>query len=230
MSAALEVESLGFSFDGRRPVLRGVSFRLEPGDSLAVLGANGSGKSTLLWCILGLLKARGVVRLFGEPRTRRSLARIGVVFQNPEDQLFMPRLVEDLSLTLLNRGHPPHEAAEAALRALESAGLGHAANSPASQLSLGQRKRAAIAAALICRPELLVLDEPTAELDGRSARLLREHLKSLPVAKLIATHDLGLAREVCPRVLLLEDGAVLAEGPAAEILSDSALLERAGLI
>ena len=230
MSAVIEVENLEFSFDGRRPALRGIRFQIEPGGSLAVLGANGSGKSTLLWCILGLLKARGVVRLFGEPRSRRSLARVGVVFQNPEDQLFMPRLVEDLSLTLLNRGYPPNEASQAALRALESAGLGHAANLPASQLSLGQRKRAAIAAALVCRPELLVLDEPTAELDGRSARLLRAQLKSLPVAKLIATHDLGLAREVCERVLLLEDGAVLAEGPAAEILSDSSLLERAGLI
>lgn len=230
MSAVIEVENLEFSFDGRRPVLRGIRFQIEPGGSLAVLGANGSGKSTLLWCILGLLKARGVVRLFGEPRSRRSLARVGVVFQNPEDQLFMPRLVEDLSLTLLNRGYPPNEASQAALRALESAGLGHAANLSASQLSLGQRKRAAIAAALVCQPELLVLDEPTAELDGRSARRLRAQLKSLPVAKLIATHDLGLAREVCERVLLLEDGAVLAEGPAAEILSDSSLLERAGLI
>lgn len=230
MSAVLEVENLEFSFDGRRPVLRGISFRLEPGGSLGVLGANGSGKSTLLWCVLGLLKARGMVRLFGEPRTRRSLARVGVVFQNPEDQLFMPRLVEDISLTLLNRGRPPEEAAEAARRALEAAGLAHAGNLSASQLSLGQRKRAAIAAALVCQPELLVLDEPTAELDGRSARLLRQHLKSLPVAKLIATHDLTLAREVCSRVLLLEDGAVLAEGPAAEILNDTALLERAGLI
>jgi energy-coupling factor transporter ATP-binding protein EcfA2 len=102
VSAVIEVENLEFSFDGRRPVLRGIRFQIEPGGSLAVLGANGSGKSTLLWCILGLLKARGVVRLFGEPRSRRSLARVGVVFQNPEDQLFMPRLVEDLSLTLLN--------------------------------------------------------------------------------------------------------------------------------
>lgn len=230
MNVVLEVENLDFSFDGRNPVLRNIRFRLEAGESLAVLGPNGSGKSTLLWCILGLLKPRGAVRLFGEPRTARSLARVGVVFQNPEDQLFMPHVVEDLTLPLLNRGYTPAEASQAAQHALECAGLGHAASIPASHLSLGQRKRAAIAAALVLQPDLLVLDEPTAELDGRSARLLRQHLKSLAVTKLIATHDLALASEVCTSTIVLLEGAVLVEGPVGPILNDRRVLERAGLI
>lgn len=230
MNLVLEVEDLRFAFEPRRPILRGVSFRVAAGESVAVLGPNGGGKSTLLWCVLGLLKPQGTVRMFGQPRTRASLARVGVVFQNPEDQLFMPRLVEDLSLILIHRGLPPADASRLALQALESAGLASAADLPASHLSLGQRKRAAIAAALVCRPELLILDEPTAELDGRSARLLREHLRSLQVAQLIATHDLSVAREVCHRALILQDGVVLAEGPTGQILQDSALLEKAGLI
>jgi len=229
MSLVLEVEDLAFGFTGQGEVLHGISFRLGEGESLGVLGANGSGKSTLLWCILGLLKSRGRVRMFGEPRRRRSLARVGVVFQNPEDQLFMPRLVEDVALPLVNRGVSRNEASARAMRALEEAGLAHAAQRPASQLSLGERKRAAIAAALATSPELLILDEPTAELDGRSSRRLREELTRLRVARLIATHDLSLVRAVCGRVLILNNGRILAQGPAEEILGDSALLEGAGL-
>jgi len=230
MSAVLEVERLRFGFDPLREVLHDVTFAVAERECLGVVGANGSGKSTLLWCVLGLYGAEGSVRLFGEPLSRKNRRRVGVVFQNPEDQLFMPRLVEDVALPLLNRGAPAGDATERALAALEVAGLGHAAGRPASQLSLGERKRAAIAAALATSPELLILDEPTAELDGRSVRRLAALLKELPVARLIASHDLGFLRGLCSRLLVLTEGAVVAEGPSAAILDNPALLEQAGLV
>jgi cobalt/nickel transport system ATP-binding protein len=230
MSAILEVERLGFSYDARRQALCDVTFSLAAGECLGVVGANGSGKSTLLWCVLGLHRAEGSVRLFGEPPARKSLRRVGVVFQNPEDQLFMPTLIEDVMLPLVNRGTPRDGARAKAIAALVAAGLGDAADRPASQLSLGERKRAAIASALVTSPELLILDEPTAELDGRSVRHLAALLKSLPVARLIASHDLRFLDGLCSRIAVLAEGRIIADGPAASIFSDAALLERAGLV
>jgi cobalt/nickel transport system ATP-binding protein len=230
MSAVLQVKELRFGFDPKREVLHGVSFEVAEGECLGLVGANGSGKSTLLWCLLGLHPADGSVRVFGEPLSRKARHRVGAVFQNPEDQLFMPRLVEDVALPLVNRGVTAEEAARRALMVLENAGLGESANRPASQLSLGERKRAAIAAALITEPDLLVLDEPTAELDGRAVRRLAALLKELPVARLIASHDLRFLEGLCSRLLVLAGGVIIAEGPAAEILRDAALLERAGLV
>jgi len=142
----------------------------------------------------------------------------------------MPKLVEDVALPLVNLGASTAEASGQALSALEVAGLTEAADRPASQLSLGERKRAAIAAALATSPELLLLDEPTAELDGRSVRRLVALLKDLPVAQVIASHDLLFLGALCSRLLVLSEGAITAEGPAAAILQDRALLERAGLI
>ena len=230
MSPALEVEQLRYSFDSRGEVLRGVTFTVAAGECVGIMGANGSGKSTLLWCVLGLYRAEGAVKLFGEPFSRGNRRRVSVVFQNPEDQLFMPKLVEDVALSLLNRGTSAQEASMQAVAALEVAGLRQAADRPASRLSLGERKRAAIAAALVTSPELLLLDEPTAELDGRSVRRLVALLRDLPVARVIASHDLGFLRELCSRLLVLSEGALIGEGPAAAILKDSALLEQAGLI
>jgi len=230
MTPALEVESLSFAFDGRRAALEGISFTLQEGECVGIVGANGAGKSTLLWCLLGLWKSRGTVRWFGQPPGRASSGRIGAVFQNPEDQLFMPTVLEDVALGLLNRGLEPAEARRRAQEALEQAGLAGVAERPAAQLSLGERKRAAVAVALAGAPDLLLLDEPTAELDGRSVRQLAELLSRLSVARLIASHDLDFLGKVCSRLLVLEAGRLTAQGPAIEILADAALLERAGLV
>lgn len=226
----MSVEAAGLSFDySGRSVLDGVSFYVGSGESVAVLGANGAGKSTLLWCVLGLLKARGTVRLFGSRPDRKTLARCGVVFQNPEDQLFMPAILDDVALGLLNRGATREAARAAALSALRDAGLENYASEPAGRLSLGQRKRAAIAVALASRPELLVMDEPTAELDGRSARELAASLNRLAVTKLIASHDLQFVGRTAQRVIVLDSGRVARQGPTDEILGDRALLEASGL-
>lgn len=230
MSAVLEADGLRFAFAPGEEVLRGVSFSLESGECLGVMGANGSGKSTLLWCLVGLHRAEGTVRLFGEPLARRHRGRVGMVFQNPEDQLFLPRLIEDVALPLINRGVASEQAVLRAREALAAAGLSGREDRPASSLSLGQRKRAAIAAALAAEPELLLLDEPTAELDGRSVRRLAEVLSSLKIARLIASHDLAFLERLCSRLLVLHEGIILAGGATRTILDDRALLERAGLI
>jgi cobalt/nickel transport system ATP-binding protein len=229
MTPVLEVEQLAFGF-GLRPVFHKICFTIRAGERVGLVGANGAGKSTLLWCLLGLLRAKGTVRLFGAPPARAALARVGVVFQNPEDQLFMPSLADDLALPLLNAGMPVETARERALAVLRDVGLEEYAGEPAAHLSLGQRKRAAIALALVASPCLLVLDEPTAELDGRSVRQLAALLRRLPGAQLVASHHLEFLRETAGRLIVLGGGSILADGPAPDILADTALLDLAGLV
>lgn len=229
VTPAIEVEGLSFGFAGAEPVLRDVTFRVWAGERVALVGSNGAGKSTLLWCLLSLYPFRGQVRLWGLP-PKQARARVAMVFQNPEDQLFMPALVEDAALSLLNRGIPRQEAFERARAALRRMGLEAQADRPARWLSLGQRKRAAIAAALAGSPELLILDEPTAELDGRAVRYLGEALRELPITLLIAGHDLEFLRASTTRALVLRGGILVADGPTQQLLKDRALLDAAGLI
>ncbi|MFB3777715.1 MAG: energy-coupling factor ABC transporter ATP-binding protein [Bryobacteraceae bacterium] len=226
---ALLVEHLRFAYD-RELALDDVSFETGDSESVAIVGANGSGKSTLLWCVAGLLRASGRILIFGEPPGKKALARIGMVFQNPEDQLFMPTLIQDLALPLLNAGNGRDEAHRAATALLREFGLEKYGDRPASHLSLGQRKRAAVALALVRKPDLLLFDEPTAELDGRAQRQLSATLQNLVVAKLVASHDLDFLRRVTTRALVLSGGRIIASGPTQEVLSDSDLLDRAGLV
>ena len=229
MTPALMVSGLRYAYDSE-PVLDGVSFDVGPGESVALAGANGSGKSTLLWCLAGLLPASGAVRLFGEPRSQRQMERVGIVFQNPEDQLFMPNLFQDLILPLLNTGLGRATARTKAQACLEEFGLGKLGDRPATHLSLGQRKRAAMALALIRQPELLLMDEPTAELDGRAVRQLIETLQAIRIAKLIASHDLSFLRATTTRTLLLKSGRIVEDGPTAELLANEDLLRQTDLI
>lgn len=229
MTPVVEVSRFCFGYGGQ-PVLTDVSFRVFPGESVGIVGANGSGKSTLLWSIAGLLRGSGTVRLFGEPPGKTGRRRMAMVFQNPEDQLFMPALAEDLALPLRNAGLPPDKARELALEQLRAFGLERKAAEPATHLSLGQRKRAAIALAMVREPDLLILDEPTAELDGRSVRQLTDTLRGIAVTRLIASHHLEFLKATTSRVLLLCDGKLLADGPAAATLEDADLLVHAGLL
>jgi cobalt/nickel transport system ATP-binding protein len=226
---AVDVSRFGFAYQARA-VLHEVNLAVAPGEAVGLVGANGSGKSTLLWAIAGLLKGEGQVRVFGEKPDRTVWKRIGMVFQNPEDQLFMPSLEQDLALRLANGGLNRRTAEARALQELKRFGLESCAGRPATQMSLGQRKRAAIAAALVTEPDLLLVDEPTAELDGRAVRELAGILNSIGAAKLIASHDLAFLGKVATRVAVLMDGSVACEGPAGAILSDGKLLAAAGLI
>jgi cobalt/nickel transport system ATP-binding protein len=229
MTFAVEVERLSFSY-GRRPALHDVSFRIGEGESVGLAGANGSGKSTLLWCLLGLVRATGGVRIFGQQPGRGTYRKLGAVFQNPEDQLFMPSILDDLTLGLRNRADSMEAATRKAMDALGAVGLAKHAELPASSLSMGQRKRASIALAMSASPELLLLDEPTAELDPRAVRQLGDLLSGLRVSKLVASHHLDFLSRVTTRLVVLDEGAIAADGPIDDVLADLALLERVGLV
>ncbi len=220
MSAVVEGDGLGFEYEGRS-VFSGLNLKVEAGSRVGLAGPNGSGKSTLLWCLLGLRRpSAGSVKRNG---------RVAAVFQNPEDQLFMPTLMEDLTLPLLNRGVGRESAEEQGRAALAALGLEDLAGVEASRLSLGQRKRAAIAAALVQAPDLLVLDEPTSELDPRSARLLVETLNGLACARLIASHDMEFLRRSTDSLWILDQGRIAVTGRTEEILADVETLLRHGL-
>lgn len=220
MNDAVRAERLEFRY-GSHAVLRSVTFSVAAGESVGLAGPNGAGKSTLLWCLMGLLKpAAGRVEVRG---------RFAAVFQNPEDQLFMPSVLDDVALPLENRGAGRQEAQRRALDALRAVALEHAASRSAHELSLGERKRAALACALALEPDLLLLDEPTSELDPRSSRLLAVQLNRLSCAKLISSHHLEFLAQTTTRLLILDEGRIVADGPTRELLADAELLERHGL-
>jgi ABC-type cobalt transport system, ATPase component len=223
MSTVLELEGVSFSFDEKTDALCDISLRIEQGEKVGLVGGNGAGKSTLVWCALGLLHHRGTVKVFGQKRNPESLRRVGMVFQNPEDQLFMPSLIEDLTLPLVNRGIARTVAIAKATAALDQLGLADLGGRSARQLSLGQRKRAAIAAALVTAPELLILDEPTAELDGRARRELVSPLQALPTTILIASHDLDFLAQTVERVIALERGRLRESIAISAFINDGAL-------
>jgi len=220
MTAAARVVGLDFRYGGRR-VLDGVSFEIACGESVGLAGPNGAGKSTLLWCLMGLLRPHG-----GRAEVRGTF---GAVFQNPEDQLFLPTVLDDVALPLENRGAPRQEALQRARAALAGCGLEHVEDRAGHELSAGERKRAALAVALALEPDLLLLDEPTSELDPRAARLLAGHLNRQRCAKLIASHDLAFLRRTTARLLILDGGRIAAGGPTEALLGDEELLERHGL-
>jgi len=219
MNTVLHVDGLNFSRAGR-PILEDITFSIGQGETVGIAGPNGAGKSTLLWCILGLLNAKGRI---DKP------ASTSMVFQNPEDQLFMPTLLDDLMLPLRCDGMAKDAAEAVARPALRRFEMEDCAARPAAGLSLGQRKRAALALALVREPKLLLLDEPTAELDPRASRLLADALQSCSAARLIASHDLAFIERTCSRLIILDHGRIQADSPAAAILTDFAILGRHGL-
>lgn len=230
----VSVRALGFSYPGGTPVLRGVSFDVRAGERVALLGANGAGKSTLLQQLNGLLlPAAGSVRIDGievrEQTLRAVRARVGFVFQDADDQLFLPTVLEDVAFGPLNAGVARAQAHDASVRLLESLGIAAHADRAAHHLSGGEKRLAALATVLVSQPLLLVLDEPTGELDARArqriVRLLRERAETL----LLATHDLEVARAVCERAVVLAAGDVAYDGPIEPLLRDAAHLELLGL-
>ncbi|MGC8667356.1 MAG: energy-coupling factor ABC transporter ATP-binding protein [Chthonomonadales bacterium] len=231
---AIEVENLAYRYPEGQTAIEEVTFRVSEGERVALAGANGAGKSTLIWCLGGLVEpCTGQIRILGEPLTHQSqaLARryVGILFQDPDDQLFMPTVVEDVSFGLWNRGVPWHAAIAQAEKWLRKVGMSDAAHRHPHHLSIGERKRVAIAGVLAVEPKILALDEPTSGLDPRARRGLIRLLAPLPCTLILATHDLDLARSLCPRTLLLHQGRLVADGPTADLLGDEALLEANGL-
>ncbi len=230
----VEVRDLHFTYADGTDALKGVSFRITHGESVALVGANGAGKSTLLLHLNGYLRpTRGEVRIGDVPLMRETVASarraVGMVFQDPDDQLFMPTVYEDVAFGPLNAGLPLAEIEQRVIAALERVGMTHLRERPPYKLSAGEKRAVAIATVLVMSPDVLVMDEPSAHLDPRGRRRLIELFKSFKHTKIIATHDLELVVELCSRVIVLDGGKVAAEGSVVEILNDEALMLAHGL-
>jgi cobalt/nickel transport system ATP-binding protein len=230
----LSVRNAGAVYPGGIRAFAGVSFEAEARENVALVGANGAGKTSLLLALIGILPlCSGSVCVDGvelDPEDPGELRRkMGLVFQNPEDQLFMPSIYEDLVFGPRNLGLSEERAARRAADALELLGIPHLRDRSPLRLSGGEKRLAAIATVLTMRPEVMLFDEPTAFLDPRARRSLVGALKPLPHTKIIATHDLPFAEQVCARALLLKDGAIRAQGRPEALFSDSALMEECGL-
>jgi cobalt/nickel transport system ATP-binding protein len=227
----IAVEGLSYRYPDGTEALREVQLHIHPGERVALLGPNGAGKTTLILHMNGIhMPQEGAVSVSGLPLDKGTVPeirrRVGVVFQDPEDQLFMTSVREDVEFGPRNLGLNGAELdarVEGALAAVEVDDL--ADRSP-QHLSFGQKRRVAIAGVLAMEPEIIVLDEPTSNLDPAARRELSGILRDLDVTQLIVTHDLPYALELCPRSVIIDDGAIVADGPTAEILADADLLDR----
>jgi cobalt/nickel transport system ATP-binding protein len=233
--AAIRVSLLSHKFANGRAALDGVSFTIAPGECVALVGPNGAGKTTLFLRLCGVLAGKPGQALVGgldpaDPAQRKKLpATVGVVFQNPDDQLFSPTVAEDVAFGPLNLGLTPQETTARVEESLKAVGLTGCGDRVPFQLSGGEKRRAALAGVLAMRPSVLLLDEPSMFLDPRGRRELIQTIRGLPGTKLIATHDLDLVLDTCARVIVLDAGAVAADGPAAKLLADPVLMEKHGL-
>jgi cobalt/nickel transport system ATP-binding protein len=229
----VEICDLSYAYPDGRQALRGVSLSVRPGEKVALVGPNGAGKSTLLLHLNGILQGEGTVRVMGQEVDGSNLARVraqvGLVFQDPDDQLFSLSVFDDVAFGPLYAGLDEDEIRERVGWALGRVGLEAYAERVSHHLSLGEKKRAAIATVLSMRPDILALDEPTAGLDPRTRRRLIEFLQELPQTMLAATHDMQFVAEVFPRTVILNGGHVAADGPTDELLADEQLLEVYGL-
>lgn len=228
---ALSVSGLSFSYPDRPGVLRGVELRVSPGERVGVIGPNGAGKTTLFHLLCGVLRpASGQVELFGKPVIPGEFRpEIGLVFQNPDDQLFCPSVRDDVAFGPQNMGLAPEEIHTRVAEALKTTGTWELADRPPHHLSGGEKRMVAIAGVLAMRPRLIVYDEPSASLDIRSRRRLIRFLQGSGETFLLSSHDLELVLEVCDRVLLMDEGRIVAEGAPRELLGDTGLMETHGL-
>jgi len=222
MARVISVRDLHFQYDDGTIALAGVDFELAAGETVAVFGANGSGKTTFVLHLNGLLEGRGAIEVCGLPVRKDTLQQIrqkvGIVFQDPDDQLFMPSVLEDVAFGPLNLGLSPDQAAARARSALEKVEMIESQNKAPYHLSAGQKKRVAIAGVLAMDPEILVLDEPTTFLDPPGQRALVKLLGDLPQAKLIVTHDVELARSLAGRAVFFQKGRIAGQGPTERII------------
>lgn len=230
----IEVKSLAYAYPDGTKALSNISFRITHGESVAVVGANGAGKSTLLSHLNGVLTpVSGTVRIGDYPLTKATLPQIrrsvGMVFQDPDDQLFMPTVFDDVAFGPLNMGIPEREVEERVMTALETVGASELKDRPPYRLSGGQKRSVAIATVLAMIPDILVMDEPSAGLDPFARRKLIELLHSFQHTKIIATHDLDLVLDLCERTIVLKDGLIIADGPTIDIFRNDELLMKGHL-
>lgn len=229
----LQIQDLDFTYPDGHVALRGVNLSICEGERVALVGPNGAGKSTLMLHLNGILGDKSPVSIAGMSIDPDNLpmirALVGLVFQNPDDQLFSPTVFDDVAFGPLHMGLPEDEVyqrVEEALEAVQMTGFGERLS---HHLSMGQKKRIAIATVLAMRPQILILDEPSAGLDPRARRSLINFLQDLPITMLVSTHDLRMVQEVFPRMIIMDEGRIVADGYTGDLLEDSILLEKHGL-
>jgi cobalt/nickel transport system ATP-binding protein len=222
MTPLIEVRDLHFRYEDGTKALDGVNFALNPGETVAVFGSNGSGKTTFVLHLNGILQGQGGVTVCGLPVTKENLAavrsKIGMVFQDSDEQLFMPTVLEDVAFGPQNLGVPPEEAVRKAKSCLEQVGMEHALQKAPYHLSAGEKRRVALAGVLAMEPEILVLDEPTTFLDPPAQRNLLNILQKLPQAKLLITHHTRFAEAIASRAIFFEKGKLVGDGPVSQIV------------
>jgi cobalt/nickel transport system ATP-binding protein len=233
MHHSVEIAGLSFSYPDGHAALRDISLSIAPGEKVALVGPNGAGKSTLLLHLNGILVGSGSITVSGmrveRPNLGRIRAAVGMVFQNPDDQLFSPTVFDDVAFGPIYQGLSSDLVRARVTEALQAMHMGAYAQRVSHHLSMGEKKAIAIATVLSMQPEVLVLDEPSAGLDPRARRSLIRRLRDLDLTMLIASHDLAMVREAFPRMIIIDDGRVVADGPSASLLADDALLEAHGL-
>ena len=239
-SPLFECRGVHYAYQGRFPALCGIDMTISRGQRIAFLGANGCGKSTLLNLLDGLVfPDKGSVAFTGKELTETMFAdqgfssgfrrSVGLVFQNPDDQLFSPTVYEDVAFGPLYQGRGQAEVAERVSSALSAVSMQSYARRVSHHLSVGEKKRIAIATVLSMNPEILVLDEPTSGLDPRARRSLIHLLRELPMTMLVSSHDLAMVRELLPRMVIMDEGHIVADGQTDQLMMDEALLEAHGL-
>ncbi len=233
MHHSIIVENLSFAYPDGHTALNNVSLTIQPCEKVALVGPNGAGKSTLILHLNGILTGNGHVHVAGLDLNTKNLAqvrgRVGMVFQSPDDQLFSPTVFDDVAFGPLYQGLPADEVRNRVKEALEVVRMGDYIQRVSHHLSMGEKKRIAIATVLSMKPEILVLDEPTAGLDPRARRTLIRLLDELPITMLVSTHDMLMVRELFPRMVIMDEGEIVADGSTQDLLADEGLLSAHGL-
>lgn len=233
MHHKIEVENLAFTYPDGQRALSGITLKIEPGEKVALVGPNGAGKSTLMLHLNGILHGEGKICVAGLPMTEQNLGKIraavGLVFQNPDDQLFSPTVFDDVAFGPLHMGLSETMVRARVQNALAAVGMQGYTDRISHHLSIGEKKRIAIATVLSMEPEILVLDEPTAGLDPRARRTLINLLRQLEMTMLVSTHDIRMVAELFPRTVIMEAGQIVVSGDTHTILADQVLLEQHGL-
>lgn len=230
---AVSLRGVSYTYPDGHNALRNVSLEIKQCEKVALVGPNGAGKSTLMLQLNGVYQGSGEIHIMGQPLEEKNLplirARIGMVFQNPDDQLFSPTVFEDVAFGPLHMGYPEDEVRARVSEALEQVGMADYARRLSYHLSLGEKKRIAIATVLSMRPDILVFDEPTSGLDPRSRRSLIELLDEMKLTMLVSTHDMRLVEELFPRMVIMDRGRIVADGATGELLSNEQFLYQHGL-
>jgi cobalt/nickel transport system ATP-binding protein len=231
---SIEIEHLSFSYPDGLLALKDITLTIRPGEKVALVGPNGAGKSTLILHLNGILKGQGSVRVCGldvaqADNLGKIRAMVGLVFQSPDDQLFSPTVYDDVAFGPLYQGLPLDEVNQRVNEALNAVYMSNYIRRVSHHLSVGEKKRIAIASVLSMEPEVLVLDEPTSGLDPRARRSLINLLGELPLTMLASTHDMLLVRDLFPRMVIMDEGSIVADGSTETLLIDESLLKKHGL-